>query len=116
MKKIFLLLALLGSVSATTVQTTAYHLRGVTALGTRTRAGTAALSRDLLASIPLGSVIRLHGVGGPNCGGFDTGPLDVTDKMGAGILRTVDVWLPTPQESRRWGRCAAQLEVVRRAK
>lgn len=73
-----------------TVKAYAYHLRGFTARGTRTKLGTVAVDPRV---IPLGSKLYIPGYGWGRA--VDTG--------GAIQGRKIDVWLPTMSQCMQWG-------------
>lgn len=72
------------------VKAYAYHLRGFTARGTRTRLGAIAVDPRV---IPLGSKLYIPGYGWGRA--VDTG--------GAIQGRKIDVWLPTMSQCMQWG-------------
>lgn len=97
-----------------TVTATAYSMPGqLTATQTRAGSGQIALSRDLLNKFPYGSYVKLVSVKGSNCGGYNTGPLRVTDTMAKYKYKTVDVHLPSIRNAIVWGNCTATLIKVR---
>lgn len=114
-RKMMFLWACMGLCTAQAIQITAYSLHGTTASGKRAGKGKAAVSRDLLKKYPYGTVIKLVGVGGKHCGGFNTAPLLVADTMRRDIRKTVDVWLPH-KKARAWGRCHGRIVVLKKAR
>jgi 3D (Asp-Asp-Asp) domain-containing protein len=94
-----------------------------TATGARTRWGIIAVSRDLLEqSIPYGSLVRIHDLGGYRNGrghGRFQGLLDeqrlfiVEDTMHRRKRQQIDVWFPEYQQAMQWGVRKVEVEVVR---
>jgi 3D (Asp-Asp-Asp) domain-containing protein len=95
------------------VTTTGYSLSGTTATGKRSRPGHVALSRDLLKSIPYGSLVKITSVKGSNCGGYKTATLIVEDTMARSKYKTVDIRLGSYAKAIEWGRCNSVMQVIR---
>lgn len=95
------------------VDATAYSLTGITATGKQVKVGHVALSRDLLKSIPYGSLVRVVPYAGPNCNGRTTGVLIVEDTMASYIKNTVDIKVASYKNAIAWGRCKSMIHVVR---
>ncbi len=94
-----------------------------TAIGTTTRPGIVAISRDLLGgSIPYGSLVRLKDLGGYRGGGYGKfqdkldaqGLFVVEDTLHARKEQQVDVWFESYTEALQWGVRKVELELVRR--
>ncbi|MEX0933202.1 MAG: hypothetical protein WDZ74_00470 [Candidatus Paceibacterota bacterium] len=101
----------------------------ITATGETTRPGLVALSRDLLETIPYGSIVEILDIrpreGNPNgCGatmktirrletlpGLEPGQFQVEDTMHPRKENQLDMWLEHLEDARRWGVC----EIVIRA-
>lgn len=101
----------------------------ITATGETTRPGLVALSRNLLESIPYGSVVEIIDIrpreGNPNgCGatmhtirrletlpGLEPGQFRVEDTMHPRKENQLDMWLEHLEDAKRWGVC----EIVIRA-
>lgn len=81
---------------------TAYNLKGRTATGKQTKRGVIAADPRVL---PLGSVVKLEA-------GNYSGVYTVHDTGGAIKGRIVDVWMPSPQEARNFGRRKVKLVVL----
>ena len=86
-----------------TFEATAYSLRGRTATGTNTRSGIVAADPSVL---PLGSVIALEA-------GDYSGVYEVHDTGARVKGNLVDVWMPTSQEARKFGRRNVKLTVLK---
>ena len=84
-------------------EATAYSLRGRTAAGTQTRSGIVAADPSVL---PLGSVIALEA-------GDYSGVYEVHDTGAKVKGNLVDVWMPTSQECRKFGRRSVKLTVLK---
>jgi 3D (Asp-Asp-Asp) domain-containing protein len=89
----------------------------ITATGRRVRWGTVAASRDLLAAgLPYGTKLRVVALEPDprRCGG-GTLPevLVVEDTLHPRKRRQLDVWMDDLAAARRFGRCAAVVEVLR---
>lgn len=82
---------------------TAYSLRGRTASGIETRPGVVAADPDVL---PLGSVVEIKA-------GNYSGVYTVHDTGARVKGNLVDVWMPSTQEARRFGRREVKLQVLR---
>ncbi len=117
MKYILTLASLMIGTSAAAVSynvdATAYSLNGVTATGKQVRVGHIALSRDLLKSIPYGSLVKVIPYGGKNCNGYTTSVLSVEDTMASRLRNTVDIKVASYKQAIRWGRCQSRIIVVR---
>jgi 3D (Asp-Asp-Asp) domain-containing protein len=95
----------------------------ITATGTRTAFGIIAASRDLLGdSLPYGSLVRLHDLGGFHDGRgagtfqevLDTQQLFIVeDTMHARKTQQIDVWFPELSTALSWGVRQVRIEVVR---
>lgn len=95
----------------------------ITAIGTRTRFGIIAVSRDLLSSdIPYGSLVRIKDLGsyhgGRGAGAFQAlldsqGVFIVEDTMHARKRNQIDVWFPGRGDALSWGVRQVEVEVVR---
>lgn len=85
----------------------------LTASGTRTGPGTAAVSRDLLERLPYGSRIRVVSTSGEGCGGWPPeAPLRVEDTMNVRIRNHLDIWVASTEQALSWGRCQARVSVI----
>lgn len=87
-----------------TYTATAYAIEGRTASGARTRPGVVAADPDVL---PLGSRIEVS-----NAGRY-SGEYVVEDTGPAVRGRTIDIYVPSEREARRFGRRTVQVEVLR---
>ncbi|MCA9837001.1 MAG: 3D domain-containing protein [Trueperaceae bacterium] len=114
-----------------TVKSTAYNslveqtddTPHITAIGTTTRFGIIAVSRDLLGqNIPYGSLVRLKDLGswynGRGYGKYQTmldrqGLFIVEDTMNPRKTNQIDVWFPHMSDALNWGVRQVELEVVR---
>ena len=94
----------------------------ITAIGSQTRPGIVAISRDLLAgSIPYGSLVRLKDLGGYYGGGYGEfqdeldaqGLFVVEDTLHRRKTQQVDVWFETYSEAIQWGIRKVEVELVR---
>jgi 3D (Asp-Asp-Asp) domain-containing protein len=93
----------------------------ITATGARTRFGVIALSRDMLRSVPYGSLVRIEDMGswasGRGRGQYNrmlSGVLfQVEDTMHPRKLRTVDVWFRSRSQAIQWGARQVKLTIVR---
>jgi 3D (Asp-Asp-Asp) domain-containing protein len=93
----------------------------ITATGARTRFGVIALSRDMLRSVPYGSLVRIEDMGswasGRGRGQYNrmlSGVLfQVEDTMHPRKLRTVDVWFGSRSQAIQWGARQVKLTIVR---
>ena len=94
----------------------------ITAIGSQTRPGIVAISRDLLGgSIPYGSLVRLKDLGGYYGGGYGTfqdkldaqGLFIVEDTLHRRKTQQVDVWFETYDEAIQWGIRKVEVELVR---
>ena len=94
----------------------------ITAIGSTTRPGIVAISRDLLGgSIPYGSLVRLKDLGGYYGGGYGTfqdkldaqGLFIVEDTLHQRKTQQVDVWFETYSEAIQWGIRKVEVELVR---
>ncbi len=107
--RIFAILALLivpiSAARRMTFTATAHSQKGETADGTRSRRGVVAADPRVL---PLGSRIRIRGAG------KYSGVYRVEDTGPAVKGRTVDIFLRTPAEAKRFGRKRVRVEVLRR--
>ena len=96
----------------------------ITATGARTRFGVIALSRDMLRSVPYGSLVRIEDLGawgsGRGRGTYNrmlSGVLfQVEDTMHARKVRTVDVWFYSRSQAMQWGARQVKLTIVRRGR
>ena len=93
-----------------------------TAIGSQTRPGIVAISRDLLGgSIPYGSLVRLKDLGGYYGGGHGKfqekldaqGLFIVEDTLHARKEQQVDVWFESYTEALQWGVRKVEVELVR---
>lgn len=94
----------------------------VTAIGSQTRPGIVAISRDLLAGrVPYGSLVRLKDLGGYYGGGYGKfqamldaqGLFTVEDTLHQRKTQQVDVWFTSYYDALEWGIRRVELEVVR---
>ena len=94
----------------------------ITAIGSTTRPGIVAISRDLLGgSIPYGSLVRLKDLGGYYGGGYGQfqdkldaqGLFIVEDTLHRRKTQQVDVWFETYSEAIQWGIRKVEVELVR---
>ncbi len=95
----------------------------ITAIGSQTRFGIIAVSRDLLSQdVPYGSLVRLKDLGnfynGRGYGKYQTmldrqGLFVVEDTMHARKTNQIDVWFPHISEALNWGVRHVEIEVVR---
>jgi 3D (Asp-Asp-Asp) domain-containing protein len=94
----------------------------ITATGATTAFGIIAVSPDMLATIPYGSLVRLKDLGSYRSGrgeGKFQGVLDtqdlfiVEDTMHPRKFEQIDVWFPHQAEALSWGVRKVELEVVR---
>ena len=95
----------------------------ITAIGSQTRFGIVAVSRDLLdAGVPYGSLVRIKDLGnyynGRGAGRFQElldsqGLFIVEDTMHQRKRGQVDVWFPHLSEAINWGVRQVELEVIR---
>jgi 3D (Asp-Asp-Asp) domain-containing protein len=93
----------------------------VTATGARTRFGVIALSRDMLRSIPYGSLVKLEDLGAWGSGRgrgkynrmLSSVTFQVEDTMHPRKVRTVDVWFYSRSQALQWGARQVKLTVVR---
>ena len=94
----------------------------ITAIGSQTRPGIVAISRDLLAgSIPYGSLVRLKDLGGYYGGGYGEfqdmldaqGLFVVEDTLHRRKTQQVDVWFESYYEALQWGIRKVEVELVR---
>ena len=94
----------------------------ITAIGSQTRPGIVAISRDLLAgSIPYGSLVRLKDLGGYRGGGYGKfqdkldaqGLFIVEDTLHRRKTQQVDVWFESYYEALQWGVRKVEVELVR---
>lgn len=115
-----------------TLKSTAYNSHSsqtdrtpfITATGARTRFGVIALSRDMLRSVPYGSLVRIEDLGawgsGRGRGTYNrmlSGVLfQVEDTMHPRKLRTVDVWFYSRSQALQWGARQVKLTIVRRGR
>jgi 3D (Asp-Asp-Asp) domain-containing protein len=83
---------------------TAYCQRGKTATGTKTGAGVAAADPRLL---PMGSVIRINS-------GRDSETYIIEDRGGRVRGRTIDLYISSCAQARRFGRRQLPVEIVSR--
>jgi len=82
------------------VDAVAYHLKGRTALGIRTRRGVVAVDPKL---IPLGTKLHVPGYGHA-----------IAADVGHAIKgRIIDLWMPTNAAARKWGRRTVVITVFR---
>ena len=96
----------------------------ITATGARTRFGVIALSRDMLRSVPYGSLVRIEDLGawgsGRGRGTYNrmlSGVLfQVEDTMHPRKVRTVDVWFYSRSQALQWGARQVKLTIVRRGR
>ena len=96
----------------------------ITATGARTRFGVIALSRDMLRSVPYGSLVRIEDLGawgsGRGRGTYNrmlSGVLfQVEDTMHPRKVRTVDVWFYSRPQALQWGARQVKLTIVRRGR
>lgn len=80
------------------VDAVAYHLKGRTALGIRTRRGVVAVDPNL---IPLGTRLHVPGYGHA-----------IAADVGHAIKgRIIDLWMPSDVAARKWGRRTVTLTV-----
>ena len=84
-------------------EATAYSLRGLTAKGTLTRQGIVAADPNVL---PLGSVVAIET-------GNYSGIYEVHDTGAKVKGNLVDIWMPTNQECRQFGRRSVKLTVLK---
>ena len=94
----------------------------ITAIGSQTRPGIVAISRDLLGgSVPYGSLVRLKDLGGYYGGGYGKfqdkldaqGLFVVEDTLHRRKTQQVDVWFESYNEALQWGVRRVELELVR---
>ena len=94
----------------------------ITATGATTAFGVIAVSQDMLASIPYGSLVRLKDLGGYSSGRgvgkfqevLNTQDLFIVeDTMHPRKVEQIDVWFPYESEAMSWGVRKVELEVVR---
>ena len=95
----------------------------ITAIGSQTRFGIVAVSRDLLdAGVPYGSLVRIKDLGnyynGRGAGRFQElldsqGVFVVEDTMHQRKRGQVDVWFPHLADAINWGVRQVELEVIR---
>jgi 3D (Asp-Asp-Asp) domain-containing protein len=94
----------------------------LTATGATTAFGVIAISRDMLGSIPYGSLVRLKDLGSYRSGRgegkfqelLDTQDLFIVeDTMHPRKLEQIDVWFADESEALSWGVRKVELEVVR---
>lgn len=95
----------------------------ITAIGSKTRFGIIAVSRDLLSKdIPYGSLVRLKDLGsyhnGRGYGKYQTildrqGLFIVEDTMNPRKTKQIDVWFPHLADALNWGVRHVELEIVR---
>ena len=96
----------------------------ITATGARTRFGVIALSRDMLRSVPYGSLVRIEDLGSWSSGrgrGLYNRMLSkvlfqVEDTMHPRKMRTVDVWFYSRSQALQWGARQVKLTIVRRGR
>ena len=96
----------------------------ITATGARTRFGVIALSRDMLRSVPYGSLVRIEDLGawgsGRGRGTYNrllSGVLfQVEDTMHPRKMRTVDVWFYSRSQALQWGARQVKLTIIRRGR
>ena len=96
----------------------------ITATGARTRFGVIALSRDMLRSVPYGSLVRIEDLGSWSSGrgrGLYNRMLSkvlfqVEDTMHPRKVRTVDVWFYSRSQALQWGARQVRLTIVRRGR
>ncbi len=96
----------------------------ITATGARTRFGVIALSRDMLRSVPYGSLVRIEDLGawgsGRGRGTYNrmlSGVLfQVEDTMHPRKVRTVDVWFYSRSQALKWGARQVKLTIIRRGR
>ena len=96
----------------------------ITATGARTRFGVIALSRDMLRSVPYGSLVRIEDLGawgsGRGRGTYNrllSGVLfQVEDTMHPRKVRTVDVWFYSRSQALQWGARQVKLTIIRRGR
>ena len=96
----------------------------ITATGARTRFGVIALSRDMLRTVPYGSLVRIEDLGSWNSGrgrGLYNRMLSkvlfqVEDTMHPRKVRTVDVWFYSRSQALQWGARQVKLTIVRRGR
>ncbi len=95
----------------------------ITAIGSRTRFGIIAVSRDLLGQdVPYGSLVRIKDMGnyynGRGHGKYQNmldrqGLFVVEDTMHARKTNQIDLWFPHMSEALNWGVRQVEIEVVR---
>ncbi len=96
----------------------------ITATGARTRFGVIALSRDMLRSVPYGSLVKIEDLGswgsGRGRGTYNrmlSGVLfQVEDTMNPRKVRTVDVWFYSRSQALQWGARQVKLTIIRRGR
>lgn len=88
-----------------TFEATAYTVEGETAAGTQARQGVVAADPDILA---IGTRIRVEGAG-PLSGEYR---VEDTGRTVRG--REIDIYVPTAQEAKRFGRKTVQVHVLSR--
>jgi 3D (Asp-Asp-Asp) domain-containing protein len=96
----------------------------ITATGARTRFGVIALSRDMLRTIPYGSLVRIEDLGnwgsGRGRGKYNRMLSGVTfqveDTMHPRKVRTVDVWFYSRSQALQWGARQVKITVLRRGR
>lgn len=96
----------------------------ITATGARTRFGVIALSRDMLRSVPYGSLVRIEDLGawgsGRGRGTYNrmlSGVVfQVEDTMHPRKMRTVDVWFYSRSQALQWGARQVKLTMIRRGR
>jgi 3D (Asp-Asp-Asp) domain-containing protein len=96
----------------------------ITATGARTRFGVIALSRDMLRSVPYGSLVRIEDLGnwgsGRGRGKYNRMLSGVTfqveDTMHPRKVRTVDVWFYSRSQALQWGARQVKITVLRRGR
>jgi 3D (Asp-Asp-Asp) domain-containing protein len=93
----------------------------ITATGARTRFGVIALSRDMLRTIPYGSLVKIEDLGAWGSGRgrgkynrmLSSVTFQVEDTMHPRKVRTVDVWFYSRSQAMQWGARQVKLTVVR---
>lgn len=86
---------------------TAYSQDGETATQEKPRPGMVAVSRDLLANdMPFGSIIAIDGIG----------ELEVCDVMHKRKCKSLDVYMKSEKEAKKFGRKKLHVRVVRYGK
>jgi 3D (Asp-Asp-Asp) domain-containing protein len=122
--------SLVSGIPSYTLKSTAYNSHvsqtdsspNVTATGITTAFGVIALSRDMLETIPYGSLVRIKDLGSYRSGRGEGKFQEVLDTQGLFIVEDtmhprkfeqMDVWFADESEALSWGVRKVELEVVR---